>query len=230
MRKILNLLGFKSLESGEPEPMRVEDLHGALGERTSNELVQLQGLGALSIEEDEKGKYVVLTDSAYDQIQDEGLPLNSLGEANTVDVLEEDTEDMDPEDMPDWALEIENPERYAAALAPFGEAMEVNPEVRYSETHILNYTGRDLSDELNDLAEWDYLERFTPEDLGLEDENDIFYQLNADDRDIQADAVFSHQHIEENYGGHVPTFLEEHSEMDEEVLRKKGVKFYKEIQ
>ncbi|MFB6242295.1 MAG: hypothetical protein ABEJ36_05865 [Candidatus Nanosalina sp.] len=228
MRKILNLLGFKSVESGEPEPIRVDDLDGSVGEDVSNELVQLQGKGAVKIDEDGNGQYAVLTDAAYDQLETEGLPLNSLGEVETEDMMEE-TEDLNPEDMPDWVLEIEEPERYVAALAPFGDALDKNADVRYSETHVLNYVGRDLSEELKDLADWDYLERFTPEELGLEGRNDIFYQLNTDDRDVQADAAFSSEHLEEHYHGNVPTFLDEHSEKDEEILRKKGVKFYQEF-
>jgi hypothetical protein len=229
MRRVLNLLGFKSLESGEPEPIRIEDLTGTAGENVSNELVQLQGAGAVRLVDAENGDFAVLTEEAYDQLESEDLPINSLGEIETGDILEEDSRGIDPENMPDWVLEIKEPERYVAALAPFGDALDKNSEIKYSETHVLNYTGRNLSEELRDLADWDYLERFTPEEEGLENRSDIFYQLNLEDRDVQADAAFSTMHIEEHYEGHVPTFLDEHSEKDEEILRKRGVKFYQDI-
>ncbi|MFB6144922.1 MAG: hypothetical protein ABEJ99_00270 [Candidatus Nanohaloarchaea archaeon] len=96
-----------------------------------------------------------------------------------------------------------------------------------SEGYIESFTGFDLSDELEDLVEGEYLDRVDGEEVNPERPDEKFYRLNRKDTHVQADTYFSWKRIEE-YDGSVFKFLENYSEKDKRMFQKQGVRFYQE--
>lgn len=231
--KIESIIGVIQLKNSLKDEDRVEEeqLREAVGGDISNELFYLREAGAIELTEHADQSYIGFTEDLCDELGDE-KPLNidldfeELEEAadshQGLDVIEE-------EDLLDKGMELKQPEKYVAALKPFGDALEQNPEIALSEHHISSYVGEDLSFQLRTLTEWDYLTEVEPNEIGVSNNGSSYYRLNIDDREVQADAAFSAIHIRKYYGGSVEQFLNEYSDQDSDALRKNGINFYKAV-
>lgn len=228
--KVDSILGVIQLKKSlkDEDLIQEEQLREAVGEDVSNELYYLHESEVIELTEKQNQTYIGFTADVSEELGDT-KPLNLDLEALEETEIEDEPDSIDDEDLLDKGIEIESPERYVAALKPFGDAMDQNPEIALSEDHINSYVGEDLGFELRTLTEWDYLTELEPEELGISNIDSNFYRLNTGDQEVHADATFSSMHIDKYYGGSVEKFLRQHSEQDSESLKKQGVNFYKAV-
>ncbi len=229
LESIIGVIQLKS--SLEDEKWIEEDhLNQAVGEEISTELYYLREAGVIELTEHDEHNYIGFTEDALNELGDK-KPVNIELDLGELEKLAENTEEpvIEYDDLLDKGMEIKHPEKYVAALKPFGDKVEDNPEIALSEEHIENCVGEDLDFQLRTLVEWDYLTEIGANELGITRTDCSFYKLNTDDKEVKADATLSSMHIDEYYGGSVEQFLNEHSEQDTNALRKNGVKFYKAV-
>jgi len=232
--KVESILGVIQLKTSLKAEDRIEEgqLRDAVGGDISNELYTLRESGVIEYTEHSDRNYVGLTEDTSDELGDEkplNLDLNPKYLEETDDSNNGDLQIIEEEDLLNKGMNLEHPEKYVAALKPFGDAVEQNSEIALSEDHIENYVGEDLDFELRTLAEWDYLEEIGSDNLGITGTDSSFYRLNIEDREVRADAVFSARHIDKYYGGSIEQFLNKYSEQDSDALRKNGINFYKAV-
>lgn len=230
--RIESIIGVIQLKSSLEDEKWINQNHlnEAVGEEISAELYYLRESGVIELTEHDDRNYIGFTEDVSDELGAQ-KPFNINLNFEELENLTEYTEEpvIEYDDLLDKGMEIEHPEKYVAALKPFGDAVEHNPEIALSETHIENYVGEELDFELRTLTEWGYLTEIGADELGITRTDSSFYRLNTDDREVKADAVFSSIHIDEYYGGSIEQFLKGYSEQDSNALRKRGVNFYKAV-
>lgn len=227
-----SIIGVIQLKNSLEDEKWIEENHlnEAVGEEISTELYYLRESGVIELTEHGDQDYIGFTEAASNELGDPkplNIDLNIEELENRIDNTEEP--EIEQDDLLDKGMEIKHPEKYVAALKPFGDKIDYNPEIALSEKEIERYVGEDLSFQLRTLTEWDYLTEIGADELGITGRDSTFYRLNIDDREVQADAAFSSMHIDKYYGGSIEQFLNEYSEQDIDALRKQGVNFYKAV-
>jgi predicted transcriptional regulator len=117
------------------------------------------------------------------------------------------------------------PEHYAC-LAVYGNALRNGfQNAEYTEQHIDNFVGREVSRNLESLERLGYLEKHIWED----GKRDYLYEI-ADDEEVRQDTENIMKHVDKEYGGRIYEFIENFDVTDRKKLLEDEVRIVKQNQ
>lgn len=115
-------------------------------------------------------------------------------------------------------LSVEFEPGHYACLAVFGNAVRNGFEQpEYEDRHVDSFVGLEVSDKLESLQNWGYLEK-----TFVESRDGRMYRL-ADDEQIKYDAEKIMEHVDRTYDGKVYEFVDSFDDEDVEQLVDMGV-------